>query len=116
MKIIFFFSIIKRDGVCEHDFEKGRGQSRRCWKGKHDQNTLYACVTFSKNIFKMIKSKKKASHGPTPSPAPRDVTPFLTGSEQRTQIDRCSIIHLKDALNFHPLEIMPFLPSDSIFL
>lgn len=65
IKFFFFFSIIKRDGVCEHDFEKGKGKSRRCWKGKHDQNTLHACMTFSKNIFKIIKNKKKV----TPTPA-----------------------------------------------
>lgn len=58
------------------------GQSRWCWKGKRDQNTLCAHMTFSKNIFKIIKSKKKVSHGPTPSLAPRDVAPFLTDSEQ----------------------------------
>lgn len=64
----FFFSIIKQDGVCEHDFEKGKGKSRRCWKGKHDQNTLHAFMTFSKNIFKIIKNKKKVKADTSPTP------------------------------------------------
>lgn len=44
-------------------------QSRRNWKGEHDQNTLYAHMIFSKNIFEIIKKKKKKeSHSPTPEP------------------------------------------------